>query len=87
MYIKVSFDWCDHLPDSSFNVRRDNSPKVFLRVMQFETNEAQPSLNQLRGVWKSDETLFKVFDIGSKTILLNNSWRNSKQKFTNFYDN
>ena len=33
----------------------------------------------------SDETLFQVFDIASQCI--NNSWRNSKQKFTEFYDN
>ena len=49
-------------------------------------NEAQPSFfNQLRGVWKLEETLFRVFDIASQTI--ENSWRNSKQKFTKFYDN
>ena len=42
-------------------------------------NEAQPSFfNQLRGVWKWEETLFRVFDIASQTI--DNSWRNSKQK-------
>ena len=41
-------------------------PEVFLRVMRFETNEAQTSfLNQLRDVWKSDQTLFRVFDIAS----------------------
>ena len=46
-------------------------------------NEAQPSFfNQLRGVWKLKETLFQVFDIASQTI--DNSWRNSKQKFTKF---
>ena len=49
-------------------------------------NEAQPRFfNQLRGVWKSEETLFRVFDIASQTI--DNSWRNSKQKVTKFYDN
>ena len=43
-------------------------------------NEAQPSFfNQLRGVWKKEETLFRVLDIASQTI--DNSWRNSKQKF------
>ena len=41
--------------------------------------------NQLQGVWVSDETPFRKFDIASQTI--NNSWRNSKQKFTKFYDN
>ena len=41
--------------------------------------------NQLRSVWISDETLFPVFDIASQSI--NNSWRNSKQEFTEFYDN
>ena len=37
------------------------------------------------GVWISDETPFRMFDIASQTI--NNSWRKSKQKFTRFYDN
>ena len=41
--------------------------------------------NQLQSVWISDETLFRVFDIASKSI--NNGKRNSKQKFTEFYDN
>ena len=36
--------------------------------------------------WRaSDETLFRVFNIASQII--NNSWKNSKQKFTKFYDN
>ena len=35
--------------------------------------------NQLLGIWKSNETLFRVFDIASRTIF--NSCRNSKQKF------
>ena len=50
-------------------------------------NEAQPIFffNQLRGVWKKEETLFRVFDIASQTI--DNSWRNSKEKFAKFYDN
>ena len=47
--------------------------------------EAQLSfLNQLRSVWISDETLFRVFDIASQNI--DNSWRKSKQNFSEFYD-
>ena len=41
--------------------------------------------SQLRSVWISDETLFRVFDIASQNI--NNSSKNSKQKFIEFYDN
>ena len=41
--------------------------------------------NQPQGVWISDETPFRIFDIASQTS--NNSWRKSKQKFTKFYDN
>ena len=41
--------------------------------------------NQLRIVWISDETLFRVFDKASQSM--NNSKRNSKEKFTEFYDN
>ena len=43
-------------------------------------NEAQPSfLKRLRGVWISDETHFRVFDMASQMI--NNSWRNLRQNF------
>ena len=42
-------------------------------------------LNQLRSVWISDETLFRVFHTASQSI--DNSSRNSKQKITEFYDN
>ena len=46
--------------------------------------------NQLRSVWISDETLFLVFDIASQFVNIysfNICERNSKQKFTEFYDN
>ena len=49
-------------------------------------NEAQPSFfNQLRSVWISDKTLFRVFDIASRSI--DNSSRNSKEKFSKFHNN
>ena len=61
-------------------------PPIFKHREVGWKNKAQLSFfNQLRGVWKSEETLFRVFDIASQTI--DNSWRNSKQKFTKFYDN
>ena len=41
--------------------------------------------NKLQGVWISDETPFRMFDIASQTI--NNSWRKSKQKSSKFYYN
>ena len=41
--------------------------------------------NQLRSVWISDEKVFQVFDIASQSI--DNSWRKSKEMFTEFYDN
>ena len=51
-----------------------------------QKNEAQPRFfNRLRGVWIPDGTLFRVFDTASQTI--HNSWRNSKQKFAQFYAN
>ena len=64
--------------------------RVFHRISkQWEMGwkkEAWPSFfNQLRSVWISDETLFGVFDIASQSI--DNSYRKSKQKFTEFYDN
>ena len=50
-----------------------------------KTRRSRVFFNQLQGVWISDETPFRMFDIASQTI--NNSWRKSKQKFTKFYDN
>jgi len=60
----------------------------FIRYPQkkvVKTRRSRVFFNQLRSVWISDETLFRVFDIASQSI--NNSWRNSKQEFTEFYDN
>jgi len=56
-------------------------------TVSLETNPfTRPSfVDQLRNVWISDETLFQVFDIPSQST--DNSWRKSKQKFTEFYDN
>jgi len=49
-----------------------------------EKNEVQPSFfKEPWGVWIPDGTLFQVFDMASQTI--DNSWRNSRQKFTKFY--
>ena len=49
-------------------------------------NEAQPSFfKRLRGVWISDETHFRVFDMASQMI--NNSWGNSRLKLAKFYHN
>ena len=48
--------------------------------------KVQPSFfKQLRGVWISDETHFRVFDMASQMI--NNSWRNSRLKLAKFYGN
>ena len=48
-----------------------------------KTRRSRVFFNQLQGVWISDETPFRMFDIASQTI--NNSWRKPKQKFTGFY--
>ena len=40
---------------------------------------------RLRGVWISDETRFRVFDMASQVI--NNSWRNSRLKLAKSYGN
>ena len=50
-----------------------------------KTRRSRVFFNQLQGVWISDETPFRMFDIASQTI--NNSWRKSKQKVTRCYDN
>lgn len=46
-----------------------------------KTRRSRVFLNQLRSVWISDETLFRVFDIASQSI--NDSMRNPKQKLPN----
>ena len=49
-------------------------------------NEVQPSFfKRLRGVWISDETHLRIFDMASQMI--NNSWRNSRLKLAIFYGN
>ena len=49
-------------------------------------NEAQPSFfKRVRGVWISDETRFRVFDMASQ--MSNNYWRNSRLKLAKFYGN
>ena len=50
-----------------------------------KTRRSRVFFNQLRSIWISDETLFRVFDIASQSI--HNSWRNSKQNSSEFYDN
>ena len=57
--------------------------ECFIRFPNTEkwVGETRPNfLSQLRDVWKSDETLFRVFDMASQAI--DNPWRDSKQKFT-----
>ena len=50
-------------------------------------DEAQPSvfLTNLEVFGNRSKHSYRVFDVASQTI--DNSWRNSKQKFTKFYDN
>ena len=68
-----------------FNTRKSVSSDI-PTLSKGLKNEAQlSSFIQRRTVWISDETLFRVFDIAFQSV--NNSWRNSKQKFTEFYDN
>ena len=40
---------------------------------------------RLRGVWISDETHFRVFDMASQ--MFNNSWRNTRLKLAKLYRN
>jgi len=69
-------------PNFCFDLPHRRSTTVSLETNPF----TQPSfVDQLRNVWISDETLFQVFDIPSQST--DNSWRKSKQKFTEFYDN
>ena len=48
-------------------------------------NEAQPSFFKPTSRCLEIGGNTRVFDIASQTV--DNSWRNSKQKFTKFYDN
>ena len=68
------------------NTRKSVSSDIqTLRSGLKKRGAAEFFFNQLRSVSISDETLFRVFDIASQSI--DNSWRKSKQKFSEFYDN
>ena len=67
------------------NTRKSVSSDIQTLRSGLKKRGAAEFFNQLRSVWISDETLFRVFDIASQSI--DNSWRKSKQKFTEFYDN
>ena len=67
------------------NTRKSVSSDMQTLRIGLKKRGAVEFFNQLRSVWISDETLFRVFDIASQSI--DNSWRKSKQKFTEFYDN
>ena len=86
LFIQCSFDMQFWFP--VVQVIYQTRGRVFCQISKHLevgwNNEAQPSFNQLQSVSISDETLFGVFDIASQSI--DNSWRNSKQKFTEFYD-
>ena len=72
---------------SSFNIsntRKSVSSDIQTLRSGLKKRRAASFLNQLRSVWISHETLFQVFDIASQSI--DNCWRNSKQKFIEFYD-
>ena len=47
------------------------------REMVEKTRRSRVFLNHLQGVWISDETPFRMFDIASQTI--GNSWRNQSK--------
>ena len=56
-----------------------------LRSRFNKTRRSRVFFKRLRGVWISDETHFRVFDMASQMI--SNYWRNSRLKFAKFYDN
>ena len=55
------------------------------KVVCVKTRRSRVFFKRLRGVWISDETHFRVFDMASQMI--NNSWRNSRLKLAKFYSN
>ena len=67
------------------NTRKRFHPISKHREVVEKTRCSWVFFNQPQGVWISDETPFRMFDIASQTS--NNSWRKSKRKFTKFYDN
>ena len=67
------------------NTRKCVSSDIQTLRSGLKKRSAAEFFNQLRSVWISDETLFRVFDIASQGI--DNSLRKSKQNFSEFYDN
>ena len=68
----------------TWNTRSVSSDIQTLRS-ELKNEEHCEFFNKPQSVLISDETFFGVFDIASGSIY--NSWRNSKQKFTEYYDN
>ena len=52
---------------------------------EIQTLRSRLFLKELRDVWISDETYFRVFDMASQ--MFNNFWRNSRLKLAKFYGN
>jgi len=83
---------CSFMHLSIQEVTYQTRERVFHQDIQTQGNGLKKTkcsrvfFNQLQGVWIPDETFFRVFGMASQTTHYN-SWRNSKQKFANFYAN
>ena len=67
------------------NTRKLVSSDIQTLRSRLKKQGAAEFFKRLRGVWISDETHFRVFDMASQMI--NNSWRNSRLKSAKFYGN
>ena len=70
------------LPNIS-NTRKSVSSDIQALRSRSKKRGAADFFKRLRGVWISDETHFRVFDMASQMI--NNSWRNSRLELAKFY--
>ena len=56
-----------------------------IQTLRSRLRRSRVFLKRLQGVWISDETLLRVFDMAFQMI--NNSWRNLRLKLAKFYGN
>ena len=85
LYKNIEAEICEILSNISNMRRCVSSDFQTLRSRLKKRGAADFFFKRLRGVWISDETHSRVFDMASQMI--NNSWRNSRLELAKFYGN
>ena len=81
----LAFELLMSLRSNISNMRKNVSSDIQTLRSRLKKRGAAEFFKRLRGVWISDETHFRVFDMASQMI--NNSWRTSRLKLAKCYGN